>query len=127
MGSHSRKDREQKLEGVNLLELAPRRLAAWDEDDGKVIVLRPEPESVGPRGLMDRFFHKMSAHRIRLDDVGGFAWKQFDGVRTVAEVGELMRREFGDQVEPVEERLGHLVLLLRKEGFLAYPEWDDET
>jgi len=125
MGSHNTKDREEELERVNLLELAPRQLAVWEEANGSVILIRPEPSSVGPRGLMDRFFHKMSAHRIRLDDIGGFAWKQFDGVRTVAEVGELMRREFGDRVEPVEERLGHLVLMLRKEGFLAYPRWDD--
>ena len=26
--------------------------------------------------------------------------------------------------EPAEERLGHMVRLLRQEGLLAYPEWD---
>ncbi len=93
--------------------------------DGRVVMLRPPPKTAGPRGLLDRFFHRMSARRIRLDDVGSFAWKHLDGARTVAEVGDLMKEEFGERVEPVEERLGNLVWMLRREGFLAYPGWDD--
>ena len=104
---------------------APHRLAAWEEVDGRIVLLRPEPTTRGLRGFLDRFFHRMSAQRIRLDEVGSFAWSLLDGQRTVAEVGEAMRREFGDQVEPVEERLGRLVWLMRKEGFLAYTDWDD--
>ena len=125
MGIRKKKDRERELEGVNLLRLAPRRIADWEEVDGRAVVLRPEPVSVGFQGLMDRFFHQMSAHRIRLADVGSFAWVHFDGERTVGEVGELMRSEFGDRVDPVEERLGRLVWVMRREGFLAYPKWDD--
>lgn len=125
MERRKKPNREEELEGVNLLGLAPQRIADWEEVDGRVVMLRPDPVGVGPRGWMDRFFHKMSAHRIRLDDMGSFAWKQLDGERTVAEVGELMRGEFGDRVDPVEERLGHMVWTMRKEGFLAYPGWDD--
>jgi hypothetical protein len=74
---------------------------------------------------MDRFFHKMSANRIRLDEVGSFAWLHLDGERTVGEVAGLLLEEFGEKVAPAEERLAHLVWLLRREGFLAYPGWDD--
>ena len=126
MEHRKKANREAELAGVNLLELAPRRTAEWEEAGSQVVLLRPEPTSFGIRGLMDRFFHKMSAHRIRLDDVGGFAWRHLDGERTVAEVGGLMRGEFGGRVDPVEERLGRMVCVMRKEGFLAYPGWDDE-
>ena len=125
MGFREKKIQEKELEGVNLLGLAPKRVAEWEEVDGRVVVLRPEPVSVGFRSWLDRFFHKMSAHRIRLDEVGSFAWKQLDGQRTVADVGDLLRGEFGDRVDPVEERLGHMIWTMRKEGFLAYPGWDD--
>jgi hypothetical protein len=120
-----KRDRERELEGVNLLGLAPCRIAEWEEGDGRVILLRPFPTTVGFRGLLDRFFHRMSARRIRLDEMGSSAWRSLDGTRTVAEVGELMRREFGDRVDPVEERLANLIWMLRREGFLAYPGWDD--
>jgi len=127
MGSRQRDNREKELEGVNLMGLAPRRIAEWEERDGRIVVLRPAPVTQGLRGVMDRFFHRMSASRIRLDDQGGFAWFHLDGDRTVAEVGELMRAEFGEGVEPVEERLGHFILVMRKEGFLSYPDWDDQS
>ena len=125
MGFRKKKSREKELEGVNLLGLAPRPVAEWEEVDGRVVVLRPEPLSSGFRSWMDRFLHRMSAHRIRLDEVGSFTWKQLDGNRTVAEVGDLLRSEFGDRVDPVEERLGHMIWIMRREGFLAYPGWDD--
>ena len=125
MGFRKKKLREKELEGVNLLGLAPRRVADWEEVDGRVVVVRPEPVSAGFRSVLDRFFHKMSARRIRLDEVGSFAWKQLDGERTVADVGDSLRDEFGDRVDPVEERLGHMIWIMRKEGFLAYPGWDD--
>lgn len=120
-----RKEREAELEGVNLLRLAPVRIAPWEEVDGRVVVLRPAPETRGIRGVLDRFFHRMSASRIRLDEVGSVAWKSMDGDRTVSEVATLLHGRFGQAVAPAEERLGHLVWILRKEGLLAYPGWDD--
>ncbi len=124
MASSKRRDQEKELEGVNLLGLAPRRVAKWEEVDGRVVVIRPDPETRGLRGWLDRLLHSMSASRIRLDELGSFAWMRLDGERTVAEVAELLRREFGEAVEPAEERLGHLVRAMRREGFLAYPGWD---
>jgi len=49
-----------------------------------------------------------------------------DGKRTAGEVAVLLREAFGESVEPVEERLGHLIRVMRKEGLLAYPGWDGE-
>ena len=125
MGSPKELDREKELEGIDLLRLAPFRLASWEEVDGRVVVVRPPPSDTGARRVLDRFLHRMSAKRIRLDDVGSFSWIHLDGERTVAEVADLLRVEFGDRVDPVEERLGHLVRLMRQEGFLGYSGWDD--
>jgi hypothetical protein len=127
MGRREGKVREKELEGVNLLALAPFRRAEWEESDGRVVVLRPFPTTHGLRGKMDRFFHRLSANRIRLDEVGSFAWLNFDGSLTVAEVAHRMTEEFGDQVNPVEERLGRLVWMMRGQGFLGYPGWDDSA
>jgi hypothetical protein len=124
-GSRRRKSREAELEGVNLMGLAPSRMADWEEVEGRVVILRPPSALHGARGLVDRFLNRMSAQRVRLDEVGSFAWRQLDGDRTVSEVGELMRAEFGERVEPVEERLGHLIRVMRNEGFIGYPGWDD--
>ncbi len=120
------KGKEAELAGVNLLGLAPRRLASWEEVEGRAVAIRPEPTTRGLQGVRDRLVFRIATPRIRLDDVGTFVWLHLDGERTVGEVAELLRERFGDQVEPAEERLGHLVLLLRREGLLAYPGWDEE-
>jgi len=122
-----RKRREEELEGVNLLGLAPFRVADWEEVDGRVVVLRPPPTFRGFRGALDRFFHRMSANRIRLDEVGSLAWLALDGDRTVAEVADLLREAFGEKVDPAEERLGHFIWMMRGEGLLGYPGWDDRN
>ena len=127
MGSRQGKGREKELQEVNLLSLSPLRLAEWEGGGSRVTVIRPPPRTGGIRGVLDRLLHALSTRRIRLDEVGSFAWTRFDGHNTVGEIGDLLRAEFGDRVEPVEERLGHLVWLLRREGLLAYPGWDEEA
>ena len=115
------------LERVNLLDLAPIRLAEWEEKEGRVVVRRPSPRSRGFRGALDRVLHGLSPRKLRLDELGAFAWLHLDGRRTVQEVADLMTEEFGDEVQPVEERLGHLIWLFRREGLVGYPGWDDES
>jgi hypothetical protein len=66
----------------------------------------------------------MAVKSLRLDEVGSFAWQLLDGEHTVGQVAVAVREHFGDAVEPAEERVGHLVRLLRQEGLIAYPEWD---
>ncbi len=120
-----RRDRSDDLEGVNLLELAPTRVAEWKEIGGRVVLHRPTPTRGGPAGLLDRLLHALSARRIRLDETGSFVWQRLDGERTVGEVAQALRERFGEAVEPAEERLGRLIRALRREGLVAYPGWDE--
>jgi hypothetical protein len=120
------KRRKQKeLETINLLAIKPIRLAEWEERGDRVVVVRPRPTGPVPRVLFDWFLYLLAAHRLRLDPLGSASWLLLDGERSVAEVAELLRDRFNEAVEPAEERLGHLVRVFRREGLVAYPEWDD--
>lgn len=120
-----RRPKRDALAGVNVLALRPVRIAAWEERDGRVVLIRPGPTTSGLRGLWDRLLHQLSARRIRLDEIGSAAWLALDGDRTVAQVAVDLRADFGAAVEPAEDRLGHLVRVLRREGFLVYPGVDE--
>jgi hypothetical protein len=120
-----KKSARNELETVNLLEMRPLRLARWEERGDRVVLLRPRPKGRAPRVLLDRFLHLLAAHRLRLDEIGSASWLLLDGKRNVAEIATLLRERFGERVEPAEERLGYLVRVLRREGFVAYPGWDD--
>ena len=79
------------------MELAPVRLAPWREVDGRVVIERPKPGSVG--GVREHLRYWLAVRRIRLDDKGSLAWKLFDGTKTVADVATALREEFGEQVK----------------------------
>ena len=116
--------RSDDLEGVNLLDLKPVRLADWEEKGDRVVLIRPAPSSRGLRRVLDAVTAWMSPHRVRLDDVGSTGWRLLDGTRTAGEVMVVLRERFGEAVEPAEDRLGAFVRMLRFQGFVAYPGWD---
>ena len=122
-----RRRRRNDLEHVNLLDVTPVRIAEWVERGERVVVVRPQPTGGGFSGAIDRLLFLLSARRIRLDAVGSFAWLQLDGSRSVGQVAALLRQEFGEEVEPAEQRLGQLVRVLRREGLVAYRGWDEKV
>ncbi len=105
----------------NLLEWTPVRVAEWRDVDGGVVLERPPAKRSGIRGF-GRLTAFMAARRVRLDDIGSFSWKRFDGETTVGAVCGALRERFGESVEPAEERLGRFLHSLRREGFLYYRE-----
>jgi hypothetical protein len=114
-----------RLENVNLLELAPVRTAVWREVDGRIVIERPRPPWF-LRAPFEWIAQTLASKRIRLDEFGGFVWKSLDGRSTVAEIAEKLRRRYGSEVEPAEERLGQMIRLLRSEGLVGYPGWDED-
>ena len=103
------------------MELTPIRLAPWKEVEDRVVIERPKSKG----SLHNWLRYWLAIRRIRLDDRGSFVWRLFDGDKTVAELAEALRQEFGEQVEPAEERTGRLVRMLHSEDLLAYPGWDE--
>ena len=105
---------------VNLLGLTPVRAADWKEVGDRVVLDRPPPTAVGLEGLWKKLLFQMGPRRIRLDALGSYAWKRFDGTPTVQEVASELREQYGESVEPAEERLGQFVRHLRRGGLLHY-------
>ena len=113
--------RETARAAPNLLAWTPVRIAEWRDVDGGIVLERPPAKRSGVRGI-GRLTSFMAVRRVRLDDVGSFSWKRFDGATTVGEVCGALRERFGESVEPAEERLGRFVQSLRREGFLVCRE-----
>jgi hypothetical protein len=113
-------------ENLNLLDLRPARRAEWEESpEDRVVLHRPQPAGRGPAAWFTRLTNWLAPPRLRLDSIASHAWRQLDGTRTTAEVAASLRERFGAAAEPAEERLGTLLRLLRRDGFVALPPWDD--
>ncbi|MBQ4095797.1 MAG: PqqD family protein [Oscillospiraceae bacterium] len=57
---------------------------------------------------------------VKLERFGSFVWEQIDGKRNVYDIGQLVKEHFGDDAEPVYERLCQYIKSLRTNGFIVY-------
>lgn len=117
-----RRDSDARI-GPNLLDMTPVREVEWEEDESGVVTLvRSRPRVRGPRSMGRWVSFMLAPPRIRLDEVGSYAWLRMSGTINVGDLAELVREEFGERVDPVNQRLGHLVRLLKRERFVSYME-----
>lgn len=96
--------------------------AEAEEQNGRVIVVRPRPAGRGLRTPVDWLIYLMAPRRLRLDDVGSFCWRQMDGRRTAGDIADALRAEFGNSIEPAAERLGTFIKQLEREELVRFIE-----
>ena len=111
---------------VDLLELTPRRQVPWIErEDGKVVIDRPRPPIDGLGGLFRRAGWMLAPRRIRLDEIGSFAWRRLDGATKVRALAAVIRDAFPDSCDQLEERLGGYLRAMRRLRLISFPEFDE--
>lgn len=83
---------------------------------GKVTVL------IENKGIFNRIaqkvFHRPKITQVHLDDMGNFIWKLMDGRRSVYDIALLVKEEFGEQAEPLYDRLVTYMKTLESYGFI---------
>ena len=85
-------------------------------ESGEVIV---EMENKGfTNRLAQKFFKRPSVSKITLEGMGSFIWTCIDGKRSVFEIGELVHDKFGEEAEPLYERLSVYMKHLDQVGFV---------
>lgn len=111
---------------VDLLELTPMRQVPWlERDDGRVVIDRPRPPIDGLYGLFRCAGWMLSPRRIRLDEIGSFAWRRLDGATKVRSLAGVMRDAYPDSCDQLEERLGDYLKAMRRLRLISFPELDE--
>ena len=70
--------------------------------------------------IAQTFFHRPRISHIDLDEQGGFVWQQIDGQRTVGQIALLVRQQFGEEAEPLYDRLVEYMKILYNNRFIYY-------
>ncbi len=70
--------------------------------------------------IAQKFFHTPRVSHIKLDEYGSFLWQQIDGQRTVGELAQAMKAQFGDGAEPLYDRLVKYMQILRNNQFILF-------
>ena len=85
-------------------------------ESGEVIV---EMENKGfTNRIAQRFFKKPAVSKITQEGMGSFIWNCIDGQKSVYDIGLLVHDRFGDEAEPLYERLSVYMKHLEQVGFV---------
>lgn len=64
--------------------------------------------------------------RLELDELGAFIWELCDGTRSIEQIGKKVKEKFGENVEPLYERLVTFILELYKRNLILLGGWDEQ-
>ncbi len=110
----------------NFLELIPfkNKDQKWElNDQGFVQIIIPR------EGMLDKvvrvFFKTPKVMRIDLDAQGSCVWKAIDGEKNIQDIGSILENEFGKDAEPLYERLGTYINILRNNKFITLEKVSD--
>lgn len=91
---------------------------SWDEKDG-IVTVHMVHKGIH-HVIAQKLFRSPRVSHIALDTFGSFVWKKIDGVRTVGDIADEMKAHFGDQAEPVYNRLVHYMKILQNNRFVQF-------
>ncbi len=119
-------EKEINKREVNLLKLIPEREIEYRTgEDGIVTLLKLKFKNrFLVKYLLPRF--KNPFFKYKLDKIGSFVWLMCDGERRVEEIADLMKEEFGEEVEPCLDRLSLFLNYLEKSGYISFTNVEKE-
>lgn len=111
--------KKKEVISANYLDFVPRHRPSLQytmDNQGKITLLQ---ENKGVfHFLAQKILKKPKVSQIHLDEMGNFVWPLIDGTRTVYEIAELVKAEFGDKAEPLYDRLVQYIRNLEAYGFV---------
>lgn len=91
----------------------------WDYDNENKVVLK-----VVNTGFFNRvaqgILKKPEISHIHLDENGSFLWALSNGEKTIIELGALLKEKFGENAEPLYERIVKYFQILESYKFIEF-------
>ena len=111
---------KSKKKSENYLDKIPvRPEIEWTEDENGIVTLNILNKGVF-NTIAQKLFKKPKVSYIHLDENGSFVWKQIDGVKSIAAIGERVEEHFGEAAHPTYERLAQFFKVLDSYGFVKW-------
>lgn len=105
----------------NYLERRPMRPEhiKWSVDEKGIVTLDVENAGFFNR-MAQKLFKKPPVSHIHLDEMGSFVWPLLDGEKDITVLGILVKEHFGDEAEPLYERLAKYFQILDSYSFVVW-------
>lgn len=116
----SRKNKKNESQ-INYLDLIPQRASQlrWHRDLKDRIILEVENTGVF-NTIAQRVFGKPRFTKVHLDANGSFIWPLIDGQKTVAQIAEKVKEQFGEKAEPLYPRIVKYFQMMESYHFIKF-------
>ena len=113
--------KKEKKKAENYLERCPMRpeQIQWSVDENQMVTLDSENTGFFNR-LAQKCFRRPKVSHIHLDKMGSFVWPLMDGEKDIVAIGVLVKEHFGDEAEPLYERLAKFFHILDSYSFVVW-------
>lgn len=91
----------------------------WDVDKKGIVTVHVKNQGIY-NWIAQKIFKKPKVSHIKLDKYGSFVWCQMDGKRDIFEISKLVEAEFGQEAEPILDRLVKYFHILYDNKFIGY-------
>lgn len=108
-------------EKKNYLDYVPAKNPTYPwrhDEEGLVIVELPHTGFYNR--VAQKIFKTPAKSDISLDRYGSFVWEQIDGRRSIYAISLLVKEQFGDEAEPLLDRLVKFFQILQSHKFITY-------
>lgn len=92
-------------------------------EDGKVIIMVENKGVINT--IAQKLFKRPRFTKVHLDKMGNFIWPLLDGERTIYDISVLVKERFGDEAEPLYNRLVQYLRNVESYGFIEIQKTDD--
>ncbi len=106
----------------NYLEKKPslKEGITFSEENG-IITLQVENKGIMNK-IAQKLFNKPELSYIHLDELGSFALSLADGDKDILEIGKSVKGKFGENAEPLYERLAKFFQIMDSYNFIKWNE-----
>lgn len=114
---------KKKKQQKNYLDLVPEKAQElpWSKDEEGIVVLEVENTGVFNR-IAQKLFKRPKYTKVHMEKYGSFLWPLIDGQRTVMELADLQKAEFGEEVEPLYPRVVKYMQIMESYHFIKLKE-----
>lgn len=91
----------------------------WSQNDDGIVTIDMYHKGFY-NWIAQRLFKRPKVSHIALEKFGSFIWLQINENNTVGDIAILVKNKFGDEAEPLYDRLVSYIRILKNNGFIIY-------
>ncbi|MBR1599460.1 MAG: PqqD family peptide modification chaperone [Lachnospiraceae bacterium] len=109
-----------KEKAGNYLDYIPRIVEEykWEKDGEDNVTIFVENKGIYNR-IAQKLFGRPKVSQIHLQGIGNYIWPLIDGKKSIHELGARVKEHYGDEAEPLYERLTEYMKMLEQYGFIV--------